>query len=125
MTGSLPSPSFFWRWLSYILPLTSGRGTVGVKQLILMARPTVPSFIMSTVIDQTNVVQYHHAKLLHNVRRYGVTIEDIARAWSSMNGKAEDFDRKNKDEGYYEGYMADTEEMLQRAVDRARARRIG
>ena len=45
--------------------------------------------------------------------------ERIARAWASMDGKEEYFDReklcKNPDYGYYEGYMADALELMQRA----------
>lgn len=60
------------------------------------------------------------------------TVEDLARAWASMDGKVEHFDaEKDKsasevvDEkltGHYLGYIAETEEILRRAAKYARKR---
>lgn len=49
------------------------------------------------------------------------TIEDIARAIASMDGKRDQFDACKADndreehEGFYEGYMQDARELLARA----------
>jgi uncharacterized protein YuzE len=58
----------------------------------------------------------------------GATVEDLARAWASLEGKRNEFD---KDEGlavseaahdHYLSYLAATEEILQRAATYARER---
>ncbi len=58
----------------------------------------------------------------------GATVEDLARAWASLDGKGNEFD---KEEGlaaseaalsYYLGYLAETEEILRRAAKYARER---
>jgi len=77
---------------------------------------------MNTEIDQSNLIQYHHAKLIRDVRYYAVTVEDVARAWASMFCHAEEFDNKT---GAYGTYMVEAEELLRRAVERARGRRYG
>lgn len=48
-------------------------------------------------------------------------VERVARAWASMDGKADRFDACKADplldatEGHYQGYIADAEELLHRA----------
>lgn len=49
------------------------------------------------------------------------SIESIARAWASIDGKLERFDNCKADlslddtDGSYSGYIADTEELMRRA----------
>ena len=50
-----------------------------------------------------------------------MVIERLARAWASIDGKAERFDAGKKDpelmsqDGTFEGYIAETEELCKRA----------
>lgn len=72
-----------------------------------------------------------HARLLQELRQSGATVEDLARAWASMDGKRDAFDAgRDKDimedeAGYYAGYMCETEEILKRAIQYASERRQG
>jgi hypothetical protein len=54
----------------------------------------------------------------------GATIEDLARAWASLEGKREEFDQENcrGASGGYPRYLAEIEEILQRAAKSARER---
>jgi uncharacterized protein YuzE len=57
----------------------------------------------------------------------GTTVDDLARAWASMNDARDEFDNE-KDLGaseahdHYLGYLAETEEILRRAVKYTRER---
>lgn len=48
-------------------------------------------------------------------------IEEVARAWASIDGKKAHFDACKQDPkleqvgGYYQGYMADAQELLKRS----------
>ena len=58
---------------------------------------------------------------MSDVLKNGVTVEDIARAWASIDGRRDEFDRGKVDRdyeceaGHYEGYISEAEEMLRRA----------
>lgn len=56
-----------------------------------------------------------------------VTVEDLARAWASIDGKREDFDREKASAemvtGHYEGYLSEAEEQIRRAVEYAKVRK--
>lgn len=51
-----------------------------------------------------------------------VTLEDLARAWASLDGKEGHFDKGKNDPhyddywGHYDGYMIETREVLNRAI---------
>jgi uncharacterized protein YuzE len=57
------------------------------------------------------------------------TVEDLARAWASLDGKRSEFDNQKGlgesggAQGHYLGYLAETEEILRRAAECARERR--
>ena len=69
------------------------------------------------------------ARLLQEFRQSGATIEDLARAWASMDGKRDEFDaEKNVPAadavyGHYLGYLCESEEILRRAASYAIQRR--
>ena len=74
-------------------------------------------------------IAFHHAKLIQDLKRENVTVEDLARAWASIDGKRDAFD-EGRDKsvfddktGHYAGYIAETEEMIERAVSYARDRK--
>ena len=52
---------------------------------------------------------------------YDEIVENIARAWASIDGKADFFDRGkadpdyDNDMGYYMGYIEETKELLKRS----------
>lgn len=75
------------------------------------------------------VVKYEHAVLQREAQLHGVTVEDMARAWASMDGKRDEFDAGKgkslmKDKtGHYAGYMEEMEEVLRRAAKYARKRK--
>lgn len=68
--------------------------------------------------------------LMDEVVRQNTTVEDIARAWASVDGKRDEFDAckidktKENEHGYYQGYLCDAEEMLTRAATYAWHRRV-
>jgi hypothetical protein len=49
-----------------------------------------------------------------------VTVEEVARAWASLDGNRDEFDREKTGAkivtGHYEGYIADAEALLQTAL---------
>lgn len=70
-----------------------------------------------------------HARLLQDLRQSGATVEDLARAWASLDGKRDAFD-EGRDKsvmddktGHYAGYVVETEEIVARAVAYARDRK--
>lgn len=74
-------------------------------------------------------IAFHHAKLIQDLKRESVTVEDLARAWASMDGKRDHFD-EGRDKsvlddatGHYAGYVAEMEEVIERAVSYARNRK--
>jgi hypothetical protein len=69
--------------------------------------------------------QFRQARILRDFNESGATLEDLARAWASVDGKRDAFDAE-KDEpaskaihGHYLGYLVETEEILQRAIQYA------
>jgi hypothetical protein len=72
---------------------------------------------------------FRHAKLMQELRNSGATVEDLARAWASMDGKRDEFDAEKDvsvadvDGGYYLGYLCETEEVIKRATQYALDRR--
>lgn len=74
------------------------------------------------------VEQFRHAKLLADLRASGATVEDIARAWASLDGKRDEFDAgkgesvTDDETGHYAGYLYETEEVIERAIKYARSR---
>ena len=72
---------------------------------------------------------FRHARLLQQFRTADGTVEDLARAWASMNGKREIFDAEKSmsvtevEEGAYLGYLSEVEEILRRATEYAAERR--
>jgi len=50
-----------------------------------------------------------------------ITVEDLARAWASIDGKRAEFAARG-DDGHYEGYLAEAEEQVKRAISYAQAR---
>ena len=65
--------------------------------------------------------------LLRDFVASGATLEDLARAWASLEGKRNEF-AKDKDppgaaHGHYLGYLAEAGEVLRRATKYARERR--
>lgn len=73
--------------------------------------------------------ELRHARLLQDFRQSGATIEDLARAWASIDGKRDAFDAGRdksvmEDEtGHYAGYVVEAEEILERAIVYARERK--
>jgi uncharacterized protein YuzE len=70
----------------------------------------------------------HLGALLRDFVASGATVEDLARAWASLDGKPDKFD-KAKDpgtseaaHGHYLGYLSEAEEVLWRAAKYARER---
>lgn len=65
---------------------------------------------------------FRHARLMQDMRHAGVCIEDLARAWASIEGKEGRFDAgKNKSvfedkDGTYAGFMVEMEEIIERAT---------
>ena len=75
-----------------------------------------------------DAVDFRHAKLLQDLRASGATVEDLARAWASIDGKRDAFD-EGRDKsvmedktGHYAGYVVETEEAISRAISYAQAR---
>ena len=75
-----------------------------------------------------STINFRHAKLLQDCRKLGVTVEDLARAWASMDGKQDRFDAGvdktvlEDDDGTYHGYLEETEELIRRAISYAQDR---
>lgn len=73
--------------------------------------------------------EFKHARLLQDFGKSGATVEDLARAWASIDGKCQFFDDEKGmsiDEcthGHYLGYLEEAEEVLKRAAKYAAARR--
>lgn len=68
-----------------------------------------------------------HADIMRDLSTWGVTVEDVARAWASVDGKRDEFDRgKSGDDadGHFDGYMIEAEILLDRAVHYASNRKI-
>jgi len=78
----------------------------------------------------SNLLPYRHAILMRELQISGVKLEDLARAWASIDGKLVHFDEgKTKSvwedkTGHYAGYVVETEEMISRAIKYARARAL-
>jgi uncharacterized protein YuzE len=76
-------------------------------------------------IDNASLV----GALLRDFIASGATLDDLVRAWASLDGKRHEFDKeKGLDAsqaayGDYLGYLAETEEVLRRATIFARERR--
>lgn len=72
---------------------------------------------------------FRHARILQEFIKSGATVEDLARAWASIDGKRDSFDAgrnvsEMEDEtGHYAGYVVEAEEILQRATNYARDRK--
>lgn len=71
-----------------------------------------------------------HASLWQQAVKAGVNVEDIARAWASIDGHRDEFDAERDksvfDEGvtgHYAGYIVEAEEMIKRATVYALNRR--
>lgn len=70
-------------------------------------------------------VNLRHARLLQGAAKAGVTVEDLARAWASIDGKRDQFDAGrdisvwDDATGHYAGYIVETEEAIQRATQYA------
>ena len=63
--------------------------------------------------------------LLRDFIASGALVEDLARAWASLGDefdKGRDLDAPEAAHGHYLGYLAETEEILQRAIKYARER---
>lgn len=64
-----------------------------------------------------------------DILKNSVTVEDIARAWASIDGKRDEFDRGKVDKeyddevGHYDGYMLEAEDLLARAAGYANERK--
>ena len=73
--------------------------------------------------------ELRQAIILNEFCDSGATIEDLARAWASMDGKRDEFDAEKNvsasdaGHGHYLGYVCETEEILQRATTYAIDRR--
>lgn len=73
--------------------------------------------------------EFRHARLLQEFGKNDATVEDLARACASIDGKCEFFDAERGmsiDEcthGHYLGYLEEAEEILKRATKYAAARR--
>ena len=70
-------------------------------------------------------------RILNQFHKSGATVEDLARAWASMDGKRDKFDAE-KDKpaseaiyGHYLGYLTEAEEVLTRATKYANERQYG
>lgn len=78
----------------------------------------------------SNLLPYRHAILMRELQISGVKLEDLARAWASIDGKLVHFDEgKTKsvwedNTGHYAGYVVETEEIIERAIKYARARAL-
>lgn len=77
-----------------------------------------------------SAVDFRHARLLRDFSLFGGNIEDLARAWASIDGKRDEFD-EGRDKsvmddktGHYAGYVVETEEILERAIAYARGRKF-
>jgi hypothetical protein len=68
-----------------------------------------------------------HDVIMKELIDSGVTVNDIARAWASMDRKDEQFDLGKEDAeagrgdildhgGHYAGYICDARELLRRAI---------
>jgi hypothetical protein len=71
------------------------------------------------------IYKFRQARILRDFSESGATLEDLARAWASVDGKRDAFDAE-KDmlaseaiHGHYLGYLVETEEILQRAIQYA------
>jgi uncharacterized protein YuzE len=70
----------------------------------------------------------HLGALLRDFVASGTTIEDLARAWASLDGKLEELGREKGHRTvedahpHYLGYLAEAEEILRRAAKYARER---
>jgi hypothetical protein len=73
--------------------------------------------------------EQRYQKLLHEFIESGATVEDLARAWASIDGNVQHFDAGRSksvfddESGHYAGYMAEAAEQLERATMYARSRR--
>jgi uncharacterized protein YuzE len=71
----------------------------------------------------------HLGALLRDFIASGAMVEDLARAWASLGDARDEFDKEKGQgapeaaPGHYLGYLAETEEILRRAVKYARERR--
>jgi uncharacterized protein YuzE len=71
----------------------------------------------------------HLGALLRDFIESGAMVEDLARAWASLGDARDEFEKEKGQgapeaaPGHYLGYLAETEEILRRAVKYARERR--
>lgn len=73
-------------------------------------------------------LNFRHAHILQDFQQSGATVEDLARAMASLDGHRDTFDSEKNVAisdvvyGHYLGYLAEAEEVLQRAAQYARDR---
>lgn len=73
-------------------------------------------------VDVNVSYELQQARILQQFRQSGATIEDLARAWASMDGKRDKFDAEKGMSaadavyGHYLGYICEAEEILERAA---------
>ena len=71
----------------------------------------------------------YHAAVMARAIRHKITVEDLARAWASIDGKRDLFDAEkgvsvmDVVDGHYLGYMAEAAEVLCRAATYAQERK--
>jgi hypothetical protein len=76
-----------------------------------------------------SVASFQEAQVFQAFLRAGGTVEDLARAWASMDGHRDEFDAgKDKtvmedETGHYAGYMVEMLEIFNRASGYARDRK--
>ena len=80
------------------------------------------------IVIDSRLISYRHAILMRELQISNVKLEDLARAWASLDGKLVHFDEgKTKTiwedkTGHYAGYVVETEEIIERAIRYARER---
>ena len=68
------------------------------------------------------VSNLYHARLLQELLRSEVTIEDLARGYASIDGKRNSFDKGKADHeyekkmGHYLGYLTEMESIIDNAI---------
>lgn len=76
----------------------------------------------------SDTISYLHAKMILEAKQHGVTVEDFARAWASLDNKLHQFDAEKGKRlsdciwGTYQGYVTEMEEIFVRATEYARKR---
>lgn len=75
------------------------------------------------------MTEFRHAKLMQDLKRESVTVEDLARASASLDGKRDHFDAGrgksvlDDETGHYAGYVVEMEEIIERACQYAQSRK--